>query len=84
MGASTALYLTFALMAQRIENVVLRRVVTVVCVLVPFLVGFARLYRGMHHLSDVVVGAANGVACMLLAWHYLRRDTSRSAVSGRS
>ena len=31
MGASTALYLTFALMAQRIETVWLRRLVTVVC-----------------------------------------------------
>jgi membrane-associated phospholipid phosphatase len=80
MGASTALYLTFAVMAQRIENVVLRRIVTIVCVIVPFLVGFARLYRGMHHLSDVIVGALNGIVCMLLAWHYLRRDTTRGRV----
>ena len=84
MGASTALYLTFAMMAQRIENVLLRRVVTIICVIVPFLVGFARLYRGMHHLSDVIVGAANGIVCMLLAWHYLRRDTGRGRVASRA
>lgn len=72
-GASTALYLTFALMAQRIERVWLRRLVTAVCVVVPFLVSFARLYRGMHHLSDIVVGVLNGIVCALLAWGYLRR-----------
>ena len=44
----TALYLTFALMAQRIERTWLRRLVTIVCIIVPFLVGYARLYRGMH------------------------------------
>ena len=73
VGASTALYLTLALMAQRIERAWLRRLVTTVCVVVPFLVAFARLYRGMHHLSDIVVGALNGIVCALLAWNYLRR-----------
>ena len=76
MGASTALYLTFALMAQRIETVWLRRLVTVVCAIVPLLVGYARLYRGMHHLVDILVGLVNGVVCALLAWNYLRRRTS--------
>ena len=76
MGAATALYLTFAMMAQRIELTWLRRLVTSLCVLVPLLVGYARLYRGMHHLSDIIIGAVNGVICMLLAWNYLRRKTS--------
>lgn len=76
MGASTALYLTFALMAQRIERVWLRRLVTVVCAIVPLLVGYARLYRGMHHLVDILVGMVNGVVCALLAWNYLRRKAS--------
>lgn len=80
MGASTALYLTFALMAQRIETAWLRRLVTVVCAVVPLLVGYARLYRGMHHLVDILVGAVNGVVCALLAWNYLRRRTTRDAL----
>ena len=49
-------------------------VVTVVLLSLPVLVGYARLYRGMHHVSDVVVGALNGLVCALLAWHYLRRS----------
>ena len=76
MGAATALYLTFALMAQRIERVWLRRVVTVVCAIVPLLVGYGRLYRGMHHLVDILVGLVNGIVCALLAWNYLRRRTT--------
>jgi undecaprenyl-diphosphatase len=73
VGASTALYLSFALLAQRIEQAALRRVVTTLFLLVPVLVAWARLYRGMHHLSDILIGGANGVVCALLAWAYLRR-----------
>jgi membrane-associated phospholipid phosphatase len=72
-GAAFALYLTFALLAQRIRMPWLRWVVTVACVVIPFLVAYARVYRGMHHLLDVVVGMINGVCCTLLAWNYLRR-----------
>ena len=78
VGASTALYFTLAAIAQRIPNPVLRRVATVVCLVIPFLVAYARLYRGMHHLSDVVVGFLNGLTCAALAWAYLRRDGARS------
>jgi undecaprenyl-diphosphatase len=82
MGASTALYLTFALMAQRIETAWLRRLVTAVCVIIPLLVGYARLYRGMHHLLDILVGMVNGIVCALLAWNYLRRRKSGDRVTG--
>ncbi len=77
VGASTALYWTLALMAQRIENRALRVVVTLVCAVIPPLVAYSRLYRGMHHLSDVIVGFLNGLVCLLLAWHYLRRRAGR-------
>lgn len=73
VGASTALYVSFALLAQRIERTVLRRVVTALFLVIPLLVAWARLYRGMHHLTDILVGAANGLVCALLAWAYLRR-----------
>ena len=76
VGASTALYVSFALLAQRIERPALRRVVTALFLVVPVLVASARLYRGMHHLTDILVGAANGLACALLAWAYLRRKAA--------
>ena len=78
VGASTAFYLTMALIAQRITQPVLRRAVTAACFLVPLLVAYARLYRGMHHLSDVVVGLVNGILCAWLAWRYLRRDEEKA------
>lgn len=80
-GASTAFYVVLAMLAQRIQHPALRIVVTVVCLLMPIAVGTGRLYRGMHSLSDVLMGALNGLVCALLAWNYLRRDTS-SAASG--
>jgi membrane-associated phospholipid phosphatase len=82
VGASTALYVSFALMATRIGNDVVRRVVVVLCLLAPVLVTYARLYRGMHHASDVAVGAVNGVLCALLAWNYLRRDGTHGEDTG--
>ena len=74
-GASAALYLSLAVLAQRIQQPVLRWVTTSACLVVPVFVGFSRLYRGMHNLSDVVVGLANGLICAWLAWHYLRRES---------
>jgi membrane-associated phospholipid phosphatase len=81
VGASTALYVSFALLAQRIGSPALRRLVTTICLVIPVLVAWARLYRGMHHLTDILVGAANGLACALLAWAYLRRK-ARSRTTG--
>lgn len=78
VGAATALYVSFALLAQRIQPAPLRRVLTVLFLLVPVLVAWARLYRGMHHLSDIGVGAVNGLICALLAWAYLSRRARRA------
>lgn len=72
-GAATAFYVSLALMAQRIGNPVLRWVATVLCALVPVAVGVARTYRGMHSLTDVLVGFLNGLTCAVLAWNGVRR-----------
>ena len=74
VGASTAFYLTLAMFSQRIAHPVLRWAATCACLLVPIFVAYARLYLGMHHLSDVLVGLVNGTICAWLAWRYLRRD----------
>ncbi len=84
VGASTALYVSFVLMATRLRNVVVRRVLVTLCVVAPVLVSFARLYRGAHHVSDIVVGAVNGVVCALLAWGYLRRDPDGRGAGARA
>jgi membrane-associated phospholipid phosphatase len=77
-GAATGLYFTLALLALRIPNPALRRLVVGACVAIPLLVATARLYRGMHSFSDVVVAIVNGSVAALLAWCWLRRSEARS------
>ena len=76
VGASFALYLSFALLAMAIQRTWLRWSVTVLCMLVPLCVSYARLYRGMHHVTDVGVGLVNGVVCALLAYGWYRHRTA--------
>jgi len=85
VGASVALYTSLAIMATSIERTWLRRTVIGLCSVIPVLVAYARLYRGMHHLSDVVVGAINGLACAGLAAHCLvhRRGTTEDRPPGQ-
>ena len=59
-AASFALFWSLAMLATRIGNSTLRRTVQTLCVLFPFGVGAARLYRGMHHFSDIVFGGLLG------------------------
>src|SRR6185436_15448005 len=54
-GASTALYLSLIFFASRIERVWLRNTLVTVFAAIPLLVAYARLYRGMHHVTDVLV-----------------------------
>ena len=76
VGASTALYVSIALLASRLERPWLRRSAVACCLAVPLLVAFARLYRGMHQVSDVVMAIVNGVLCALLAYAWYRRRSS--------
>lgn len=71
LSLSVAFYLSLTLLARRIRRRWLRYLVTTLCVLVPLLVAYARLYRGMHHPTDVGIG--NGLVCVALGWRYLRR-----------
>jgi membrane-associated phospholipid phosphatase len=84
VGASVALYTSLAIMTTRIERTWLRRAVIGVCSVIPFLVAYARLYRGMHHLSDVMVGAVNGLVCAgLAAGCLVRRRGGRTEATGQ-
>ncbi|MFL6101149.1 MAG: phosphatase PAP2 family protein [Actinomycetales bacterium] len=76
-GAATGLYVTLAFLALRIRRPAVRDLAVTVCLLVPFLVASARLYRGMHHLSDLCVAILNGLIAALLAWGWLRRSPVR-------
>jgi membrane-associated PAP2 superfamily phosphatase len=81
-GASTALYFSLLLLAAaRIERDWPRRVLMTGCAVIPFLVGTARLYRGAHHISDVLAGMLNGVVCAVLAYQWYRHRVRSEATS---
>jgi undecaprenyl-diphosphatase len=83
VGATVALYSSLAIMATTIERTWLRRTVIGMCSAIPVLVAYARMYRGMHHLSDVVVGAINGLACAALAAACLVHRRGRAGGASR-
>jgi undecaprenyl-diphosphatase len=57
-----------------------RRRVGLVCLSIPILIGFSRMYIGAHYLSDVVCAAVLGTLCALVVAHFLSR---KSAIGNR-
>lgn len=76
-AATTVLYVGAALVVGR-ERGNHRRLGPLVAVslVVPALVGGSRVYRGMHHLSDVVAGWVLGACCLALALQAVRSACS--------
>ncbi|MFJ4776671.1 diacylglycerol kinase family protein [Streptomyces sp. NPDC088762] len=72
VGASVALFgglaVLVALRARGARPWVRYAVITVL-LLVPVAVAFSRVYRGMHHPSDVVGGLLNGACTLLVVAH---------------
>ncbi|WP_329274504.1 diacylglycerol kinase family protein [Streptomyces sp. NBC_00691] len=72
VGAAAALFGGLALLALTRLRGPRRYVVVTALLLVPPLVGLSRLYRGMHHPSDVVGGLVNGALTVLVVgWVFL-------------
>ena len=72
-AASVVLYGGLALgLSCCTRNRLIRALVWIGAGVVVIGVGVARVYRGMHHPTDVMVGVAFGVACLWFAWHAVR------------
>ena len=52
-------------------------------VLLPLIVGASRMYRGMHHLSDVVVGMVFGLLSLWVTYSVVRGSSHRRATTLR-
>jgi membrane-associated phospholipid phosphatase len=70
-GHIAATVVLYGSMAVLISLTYRKRLLTIgvwcIVALLALTVGFARVYRGMHHVSDVVAGALMGLACLGIA-----------------
>jgi undecaprenyl-diphosphatase len=72
-SAAIALYTSLALVAhRRVRRPWLRRLMIGLLLALPVLVAAARLYRGMHHPSDIVGSLVNAGLLLLLTDRLLR------------
>ncbi|MEU9003027.1 diacylglycerol kinase family protein [Streptomyces sp. NPDC048551] len=72
VGASLALYGGLAVLAFLRMRGPWRHAVAGVLLLIPLAVGMSRMYRGMHHPSDVAGGLLNGALTLLIVgWAFL-------------
>lgn len=76
-AAAVVLWMTVALLAggdvaAPARRPRLERVLAVLALVIVVGVGFSRVYRGMHHPTDVVAGALLGTGCLVVAAVALR------------
>ena len=67
-GAATALFVASALLVLwYVQERWVKILGVTLLVAVPMLVAYGRLYRGMHHPSDIVGSYVNGLTCIVIA-----------------
>lgn len=77
-GAAFAFYIGIALIVYWTTRKRLPRAAAVlVAALIPSIVAVSRMYRGMHFMTDVLFGAALGVACIAAAAVIVPRAAAR-------
>jgi undecaprenyl-diphosphatase len=75
-AATLVLYGAIALaVSATVRALVWRALAWVAAAVMPVVVGFARVYRGFHHPSDVFFGLVLGLAALLVAVLAVRRWT---------
>ena len=77
-GAAASLYLTLAAIVWwRTDNMIARALAVLGAVALPISVALSRNYRGMHFVSDVVVGLLLGAAAAIFAIRIVELATDR-------
>ena len=71
--AAAAVYAAIVIVLWwHVEHRLVRVVTVVLVVAVPLIVGWARTYAGMHHVTDVSSGAVLGAVSVFAVWLLLR------------
>jgi len=72
-AAAIVLYGAIAVLAtERARSALVRALFLTLAVVIPLVVAYARLYRGMHYLTDVLGGMLLGTAWLYAAVHGIR------------
>jgi membrane-associated phospholipid phosphatase len=79
VGAAAAYGAVVVIVYWHTRNRWARGTAVVVTAAIPVIVGLARMYRGMHYLSDVIAGLLLGVASVAVAWWFVDRAVRRAA-----
>jgi undecaprenyl-diphosphatase len=67
-AAAIALWVSLAIViSAHVRNALVRAVTWIVAIGLPIFVGLSRLYRGMHHATDVMASLVLGVGALLFA-----------------
>ena len=64
-----------------VRSRVARASVIVLSVAIPVIVGLARMYRGMHNLTDVIAGLVLGIVSVVLSWWMIHRAVRRTELA---
>ncbi|MEU8818696.1 phosphatase PAP2 family protein [Actinoplanes sp. NPDC048796] len=78
-SASVALYVGLAVLLSVMLKKTWAKRLAWLLVLVPLLVATARLYRGMHHPTDVTASFLNGVTCVVVMFRAILDRATRWA-----
>ncbi len=90
-AASIALYgALLLLLASKLNNTAIKVAALLVGIAIPVFVGWSRMYRGMHHITDTVAGVLMGLCALAILVFASRaasaaanrRDARRSATTG--
>ncbi|MGZ4309954.1 MAG: phosphatase PAP2 family protein [Gaiellaceae bacterium] len=82
-AASVAVYCGLGmLITSRIHSPALRALSWVIAIAIPLMVGLSRMYRGMHHPTDVCAGLLIGIGSLVVAVCAARAATAAELAAG--
>lgn len=77
-GAAFAFYIGLAVIVYWVtQRWAPRAIAILAAALIPIAVALSRMYRGMHYITDVLAGAALGIACLVAAVSIVQRAIHR-------
>ena len=85
MAASIVLYVGLALIVTwLVRSKLVRTVVWVVAIALPIFVALSRLYRGMHHPTDMIGSVIGALGCLAFAFLAMRTGVAVAEANERA